>query len=146
MNQAVRAIIIQDDKLLVMWRNKNGSQYFTLVGGGIDDGETPEQALVREVKEETGLDVTAHELVYKEEQEEPYATQLIYLCDISSNQEVALAKNSEEDRLNKYKTNMHKPEWVSKDSFHTLPFRTPNLQTKIVEGLKKGFPAEVENV
>ena len=41
----VRAIVVKENKLLVMHRNKFGHEYDTLVGGGIDVGETPEQAL-----------------------------------------------------------------------------------------------------
>jgi len=36
---------------------------FASPAGHIDEGETPEEALVREVKEETGLDVVSFELI-----------------------------------------------------------------------------------
>ena len=57
MKQAARAIIVRDDKLLVMKRNKYGDIYYVLVGGGVDPGETPERAVVREVAEESSLDL-----------------------------------------------------------------------------------------
>ena len=72
MKQAARAIIIEDNKILVMFRNNEGSQYFTLVGGKVDEQESPEQALVREVREETGLQVTSAQLVITEDHHEPY--------------------------------------------------------------------------
>jgi len=59
MANAARAIIIENDKMLLMHRNKNGSKYFTLVGGQLRDGESAEEGVVREVKEETGLMVTS---------------------------------------------------------------------------------------
>lgn len=45
MRRAVRAIIIKDKQLLVMHRNKFGTEYETLPGGNIEVGETPEQAV-----------------------------------------------------------------------------------------------------
>lgn len=51
--KAVRAIIIKEGQLLIMHRNKFGQEYDTLPGGNIEVGETPEQALYRELEEET---------------------------------------------------------------------------------------------
>lgn len=47
-----------EDRLLLLKTHKWGDRY-GLPGGKIEDGETMAQALVREVKEETGLDVEA---------------------------------------------------------------------------------------
>jgi len=140
MATAARAIIIEDKKMLLMHRNKNGKQYFTLVGGRVQDGEAPQQAMVREVKEETGLDVTACRLVYLEEHADPYNSQYIFVCEIASHGVVAIQDASEEALLNKISTNMHTPLWVDVASFSTLPFLTMNLQTVITRDLKKGFP------
>lgn len=51
---AVRGIIFIDGKLLLI---ENAFGEAKLPGGGIDSGEDDYQALVREVKEETGYDV-----------------------------------------------------------------------------------------
>ena len=140
MGKASRAIIIENNKILVMRRNKQGSQYFTLVGGKLNDHETPEQALVRELKEETGLDVIAARLVFFEEHPEPYNEQYIYLCNIAPRDNVEIQSTSEEALLNRLQTNLHEPLWVDLQSFTKLPFRTPQLQEAIVQCFKNGFP------
>ncbi len=45
-------------RVLLMRRLKGGRRYTVLPGGGIEAGETPAQAAVRELAEETGLDAT----------------------------------------------------------------------------------------
>jgi len=142
MRKAARAIIIENNHILVMHRNKYGSQYHTLVGGRITDDETPEQGLVREIREETGMTVIAARLVYIEEHASPYNEQYIYLCNVAPHGDVAIQEYSEEGVMNQYDANTHQPLWVSARSFGSIAFRTPQLQEAIVKAFKKGFPKE----
>ena len=52
------AVLIDDEAriLLALW-NQADPPVWTLPGGGAEPGETPEEAAVREVREETGYDV-----------------------------------------------------------------------------------------
>jgi ADP-ribose pyrophosphatase YjhB (NUDIX family) len=142
MGKAARAIILDGDRILVMHRDKYGSKYFTLVGGRVDATETLEQALVREIKEETGLTVVAARLVFVEEHTGLYNEQYIFLCEVAPHADIALQDASEEAMMNRFDANIHKPVWIGTKQFASLPFRTPNLQNAIINGLAKGFPHE----
>ncbi len=55
---AVSAAIVRDGKVLVVRRaRKPALNLYTLPGGGVEIGETLSEAVMREVREETGLDV-----------------------------------------------------------------------------------------
>ncbi|KYG33674.1 NUDIX domain-containing protein [Priestia endophytica] len=59
---AVSAVVLQDvKKILLQERFDNGK--WSLPGGNVDPGETVEDAIKREVKEETGFDVEVKQLV-----------------------------------------------------------------------------------
>ena len=54
----VISLIIKDNKILMILRkNKPDSGYYNLVGGRMEEGETVPQAIIREIQEETGLNV-----------------------------------------------------------------------------------------
>ncbi len=142
MAKAARAIIIENGKMLVMHRNKRGSQYYTLVGGRVKDDETIEKGLAREIKEETGLDITAAQLVFTEQHEAPYNDQYIFLCKVAPHDSIAIQDASEEAFLNKIDINIHTPLWVEAKAFSRLPFRTPQLQGAINLALANEFPEE----
>jgi len=59
---AAVALIRDDGGRLMVGRLAGPTELWGLPGGGIEPGETPEQAVAREVLEETGLDVAVGEL------------------------------------------------------------------------------------
>ncbi|MFX4335988.1 RNA pyrophosphohydrolase, partial [Acinetobacter baumannii] len=49
-------IIVANDQGQVLWARRYGHDAWQFPQGGIVDGETPEQAMYRELKEEIGLE------------------------------------------------------------------------------------------
>ncbi len=59
MRHTSRAIIIKNKKLLLVTGHNAG--YYWTPGGGIEEGESPEQALRREMQEELGVEIVSLE-------------------------------------------------------------------------------------
>lgn len=57
--------LIQDGHILMVRHVEPTRAYWTLPGGGLEAGETPAEAAVREVWEETGLRVQAIRLLWE---------------------------------------------------------------------------------
>lgn len=140
MKQIVRAIVVHDDKLLLMHRNNFGKEYYNLVGGHVDPGETKEQALIREVKEETSLQVTNPRLVIVHTVP-AYGTQYVYVCDYAGGQ-VALDPTSYEAQQHQGGQNLYQPMWVPLKEFTAVPFISPALRSALLRGFKQGWPPE----
>jgi len=75
------AIIIKDGKVLLIHRKKKGKEYWVFPGGGIEDVETGEEAVIREVKEETGLTCTKVELAFNVQTFEDGNIHPYYFCE-----------------------------------------------------------------
>lgn len=63
MEKRVRAVIIKDEKILLIKRTKSDLIYWVIPGGGVEISETNEEALIRECKEELGVRVKIKELI-----------------------------------------------------------------------------------
>lgn len=73
-------VLIQEDKVALIQRHRAGLDYFVFPGGGVDEGETPEQAAIREAMEELGIEVAIKQKVI-EIQLGPKSRQIYYLVD-----------------------------------------------------------------
>jgi ADP-ribose pyrophosphatase YjhB (NUDIX family) len=60
----VAALIVVEDHVVLVRHRAGKAIYHLLPGGGVDWGETVEEALIREVLEETGLEVCVRELLF----------------------------------------------------------------------------------
>jgi len=79
---AVKGLITCDGKFLAVHKASIKSSKFELPGGRMNFGETAEETLIREMMEETGLQVTPIKLVdtWKYLMEARQITGIIYLC------------------------------------------------------------------
>ena len=50
-------VLIEDNKVALIERHRAGLNYFVFPGGGVDEGESPEQGAIREAMEELGVEV-----------------------------------------------------------------------------------------
>lgn len=115
-----RAIIIRDGKVLLFERSRRrltGSQhhYYSVPGGGIDPGETPEQAVVRELNEEMLVEVRPLRLLVRQATTKRHNYHHYFHCEIVAG-EPQFNTNSEEGFLNKIGVNRYTVSWIPLES------------------------------
>lgn len=139
MKQGVRAIIVSDDSILVMKRDKFGKQYYTLIGGHVELDESLDKALFREIHEETMIHVAKPQLVYIQETDRPYGTQYVYVCQYVSGVPM-LHPDSDERKINAGGQNIYTPMWLPINQLGKVEFLPSELQQRILADLQNGFP------
>lgn len=115
-----RGIVIKDGAVLLIerWRTDDSGKelhYFSVPGGKIEQGETPEIAVVRELFEETSLIVRPVKLLASQKLTNGN-TNAYYLCDYLSGGP-KLHPSAEEKQSSK---NRSKPRWVTQDELENL--------------------------
>lgn len=131
------AIIVHNDQLLLMHRNKYDQIYHTFIGGGVEPGEKPEAAVIREVHEEASLRVELGSLVY-ELNEENGGVQYFYLCEyIGGSPEVH--ESTREHEANMAGQNTYRPVWVSLHELDSLTLYPLVIKERIGRDILNGF-------
>lgn len=74
-----RAIIVKDNKLVSMYREFDDRSFYVFPGGGMENNESEEECVIREVYEEFGITVKPIKKVYVYENEK--SIEYFYLCD-----------------------------------------------------------------
>lgn len=94
-------IIIEVGERIVLIRRKNEPHGWAIPGGFVDEGETVENAAVREAAEETNLNVTLEELlyVYSDPQRDPRQHTMSTVFVATADGEPRGADDAEEARL-----------------------------------------------
>ncbi len=74
--------IIKDENNNVLLVLRNDSNLWTLPGGGLKEGESPWQGVIREIKEETGYDVEVIRLIGVYSKPKKNEIVLLFKCKI----------------------------------------------------------------
>lgn len=106
------SVLVYDEKthsVLLMYRFEKGKERYVIPGGGVEEGESFIAAAVREIKEETNLDIVIdRELNIRRTTN---CTELVFLSKEFSG-ELGLF-GEELDRM--HADNVYRPEWVALD-------------------------------
>ena len=126
-----RAIIINNGKMVSMYREKGDRVYYTFPGGGKNEDESLEGCVVREVIEEFGMTVEPIKLVYTYEDEK--SIQYFYLCKwISGEFGSGVGEEFQPDRNN----GVYIPMMLDLNKLSELPLMPLNVRNTLIEDLK----------
>ena len=129
----VNGILIHNNKILVVKMAKNS--FYCLPGGHVKMGENSEDALIREMKEETGYEVHINDLItitenfFKRKDESKFhELGFYYSVDLNSNEIInENMKQIEDEDVNlEFK-------WVNLSEFKEIEFRPIELKEKIIK-------------
>jgi 8-oxo-dGTP diphosphatase len=136
-----RGIVIQNDKLLLIERWRGNLHYFSIPGGGIEPGETPEQAVLREIAEETSCIVTVERPLYLLTTDKG-SQHHIYLCAYQSG--TAHLPSDSPEYLHAKPNNRFAPTWVNLAELPSLPFLIwKPIVVRLIDDLQAGFAPDI---
>ena len=122
--EVVAAIIRKDDKIFATQRGYGDfKDWWEFPGGKMEAGETPEEALKREIREELSTDISVDEFICTVEYDYPqfHLTMHCFLCSLLTE---ALHLNEHEAA-----------KWLSKDELNSVKWLPADIQ--VIKALKR---------
>jgi 8-oxo-dGTP diphosphatase len=132
-------IIIHDDQLLVIYRKKNDTQYYTFPGGTVEHCESTESCALREIFEETSIHATIKNLVYQVEihHNDTIKYEYFYFADYISGTPKLQSGSIEAARSSN--NNIYRPMWMPLEKLVDIPLYPIEIRDKLIHDLKNGF-------
>ncbi len=138
-NIKIRAVgmVIKDNKILLMHRTTNGKEFWVFPGGGKEEDETVEEAIVREVEEEATIKCKIAKLLYTHEYSDIGHKQYYYLCRYISGTP-KLGKFNELQTMQE-KDQTYEPRWIDIKKISNMLLYPLEIRDWLVEDLKNNF-------
>lgn len=139
----VAGIIFIDGKLALMHRKDvlkrpEMPEYYTLPGGGLEEGETLEEGTKREIKEEFGIDVELVKKLYEITSEKFNQKEIFYLCKYVSGT-FGTGEGPEFSGDPKYiESGKYLPELIDIENIEKINLMPPEIKNRIIEDIQNG--------
>ena len=119
-------------------RNKEYQEYYAFPGGGLEEGETPEEGTIREIKEEFGINVKIVKKLYEMQSEKFNQLEIFYLCEYISG-EFGTGDGPEFSNDPQYiDSGKYLPEIIDKKEINNLLLLPSEIKEKLIEDIKSG--------
>ena len=122
-----RVVLIEDGRVALIKRVRDGKTYYLFPGGGVEEGETLEQAATREAHEELGVHVELDAVVYEEDF---HGSRFVYFAARILGGEFGSGlwpDHADRDELARAKSGTHEPVWLEIDALDGLDVRPAAL-------------------
>lgn len=131
---ASRGIVTHDGQVLLIHRIKNGQEYYSIPGGKVEEGETNEQTVEREILEETTMAIKVKEQLgfFEDTNKCSY----IFVCEYISG-EPSLVNAPEKEEMERNPNNFYEPLWVPLEEALELTIQPNSAAHAFKEYLRK---------
>ena len=132
----VRAIIVENNALALIKRQREGTTYYVFPGGGVEANENFEQALAREVVEELGVNVEIVRQVARVDYR--YDSHYFYLC----NRLDGKFGSGRGPEFGQYppESGTYTPIWLPIDQFNRLPIYPHPIIELVQRSMRSKWP------
>lgn len=127
-------IVLQNKKILVFWRFRDGREYYTFPGGTLEENEEPEAGLIREMYEETNLVITKAVKLFTYENDIPYTRTDHYYLITGFSGEIKLGAP---ELFYQSQQNIFRPEWVTLEKLQEIKVQPEAILPRIIEAIQK---------
>lgn len=136
-------VLIKENNVALIERYRAGLHYYIFPGGGVDEGESPEQAAIREAMEELGIEVAIRQKVA--EVHLGYKSRQFYFLveQIGGEFGTGTGEEFESSNLDNPQKGIYIPIWMSIDelSQHTNIYPA-EVSRLVVKSAKEGWQQE----
>lgn len=146
---SAKAIILRNGKLLTMKGIDNKGNYYLLPGGGQGFGETLQQALIRECKEEVNVDVKVGELKFVRDyiathhefafiENDVHQVEFMFVCELAGDADIGVGTIPDADQIG--------VEWLEIDELMEYRLYPMAIREKIMNLEKEEQPVYLGDI
>lgn len=129
-SQRAAAVILRNDQILLMHRQRNGRDYYVFPGGSVEPVESPEQTVTRELQEEFTINILPEKELFQIINPHNDRTREEHYFLVNNFTGTPELGGEEKERMDE--NNQYSPEWISLSELEELPLFPEEAKTKII--------------